>query len=202
MHSRFSGLLARLSPVRRARQWMLARLRLSDHLRLTQANVYIIPSRAGWALALTLCVLLVAAINYQLNLGYLLTFLLAGSAMMAMHVTHNNLRGLQLTARTPEGLLHQGQSARLGLLLQGGTRDRWGLALRPAGAPPQAPEAPSKRRRKAPRPGMEPKRKPVLTEEERRARIAAKRRREQAAAQGNAAPAQKTRRPAEETAEE
>lgn len=61
---------------------------------------------------------------------------------------------------------------------------------------------PAKRRRKAPRPGMEPKRKPVLTEEERRARIAAKRRREQAAAQGNAAPAQKTRRPAEETAEE
>ena len=132
-------------------RWALARHPAGGATRLTHRNVYILPTRAGAFFGLLLLVLLVLSINYQLNLGYLLTFLLAGSAMMAMHVTHNNLRGLQLTARAPEGLLHQGQSARLGLLLQGGTRDRWGLALRPAGAPPQAPEAPSKRRRKAPK---------------------------------------------------
>ena len=39
-------------------------------------------------LAATLLVLLVASINYQLNLGYLLTFLLAGSAVVGMHVCH------------------------------------------------------------------------------------------------------------------
>ena len=129
MHSRFSGLLARLSPVRRARQWMLARLRLSDHLRLTQANVYIIPSRAGWALALTLCVLLVAAINYQLNLGYLLTFLLAGAAAASMVTGHSNLRGTQLHLMPPAGGF-AGQACAFDVVLHNDSaRTRWGLGL-------------------------------------------------------------------------
>ena len=37
-----------------------------------------------------------ASINFQLNLGYALTFLLAGSAIVSMHMTHATLRGLQL----------------------------------------------------------------------------------------------------------
>ncbi len=41
---------------------------------LTQRNVYILPTGPGWMLALTLLVLLIASINFQLNLGYLLTF--------------------------------------------------------------------------------------------------------------------------------
>ena len=32
----------------------------------------------------------VASINYQLNLGYVLTFLLAGSGVVSMHVTHKH----------------------------------------------------------------------------------------------------------------
>ena len=40
--------------------------------------------------------LLVASINYQLNLGYVLTFLLAGSGVVSMHLTHATLRGLTL----------------------------------------------------------------------------------------------------------
>ncbi|MEW6559767.1 MAG: DUF58 domain-containing protein [Pseudomonadota bacterium] len=131
-------------------RWALARHTPGSSTRLTHRNVYILPTRVGLFFAVLLLVLLVLSINYQLNLGYLLTFLLAGSAMMAMHVTHNNLRGLQLAARAPEGLLHQGQSARLGVLLQGGTRDRWGLALRPAGSPPSPqPVTPARRRAKA-----------------------------------------------------
>jgi hypothetical protein len=47
-------------------------------------------------LGATLLVLLVASINYQLNLGYLLTFLLAGSAVVGMHVCHGTLRGLTM----------------------------------------------------------------------------------------------------------
>ena len=73
----------------RWRAWWLARVPLADTLALTQGNVYILPTRAGWMLAATLAVLLVASINYQLNLGYLLTFLLAGSGLVSMHVTHN-----------------------------------------------------------------------------------------------------------------
>lgn len=76
--------------------WWQSRLPLTDTLTLTQRNVYILPTRAGWMLAITLLVLLVASINYQLNLGYLLTFMLAGAAVVGMHVTHGNLRGITM----------------------------------------------------------------------------------------------------------
>ena len=52
-------------------------------------------------LGATLLVLLVASINYQLNLGYLLTFLLAGSAVVGMHVCHGTLRGMTLHLIAP-----------------------------------------------------------------------------------------------------
>ena len=81
---------------KRFRQWWQARLPLTDTWTLTQRNVYILPTRAGWMLALTLLVLLIASINYQLNLGYLLTFMLAGAAVVGMHVTHGNLRGMTM----------------------------------------------------------------------------------------------------------
>jgi uncharacterized protein (DUF58 family) len=81
---------------KRFRQWWQSRLPLTDSWLLTQRNVYILPTRAGWMLALTLLVLLIASINYQLNLGYLLTFMLAGAAVVGMHVTHGNLRGLTM----------------------------------------------------------------------------------------------------------
>jgi uncharacterized protein (DUF58 family) len=76
--------------------WWQSRLPLTDTWTLTQRNVYILPTRAGWMLAMTLLVLLIASINYQLNLGYLLTFMLAGAAVVGMHVTHGNLRGLTM----------------------------------------------------------------------------------------------------------
>ena len=88
----------------RLRRWWHDRLPLSDTLTLTQRNVYILPTRAGWMLAATLMVLLIASINYQLNLGYLLTFLLAGSAAAGMVVCHNTLRGLTLHLLPPQPL--------------------------------------------------------------------------------------------------
>jgi uncharacterized protein (DUF58 family) len=98
-----SGVLNPLAFARqRFRQWWQARLPLSDTLTLTQRNVYILPTRPGLMLAATLLVLLVASINYQLNLGYLLTFLLAGSAVVGMHVCHATLRGLTLTLSPPD----------------------------------------------------------------------------------------------------
>ncbi len=86
----------------RFRQWWQARLPLQDSTTLTQRNVYILPTGPGFMLAATLLVLLVASINYQLNLGYILTFLLAGCAVVGMHVCHSTLRGLTLHVSAPE----------------------------------------------------------------------------------------------------
>jgi len=86
----------------RFREWWQARLPLSDTTTLTQRNVYILPTRAGFMLGATLLVLVIASINYQLNLGYLLTFLLAGCAVVGMHVCHATLRGLTMNLMAPD----------------------------------------------------------------------------------------------------
>ena len=85
----------------RGRTWWEARLPRTNTLALTQRNVYILPTGAGWMLALTLLLLLVASINFQLNLGYLLTFLLVGCVAVSIHVCHSTLRGLQLHLSDP-----------------------------------------------------------------------------------------------------
>lgn len=114
---------------RRFRQWWQARLPLADTLTLTQRNVYILPTRAGFMLGATLLVLLVASINYQLNLGYLLTFLLAGSALAGMHVCHATLRGLTLNLAPPPPQF-AGASATLSVVLSNGRKAvRHGIGL-------------------------------------------------------------------------
>jgi uncharacterized protein (DUF58 family) len=80
----------------RWRAWWEARRQPSESQTLTQRNIYIVPSRAGLAFCLTLVLLLVVSINYQLSLGFALTFLLAGSAAASMQMTHGSLRGLTL----------------------------------------------------------------------------------------------------------
>lgn len=120
-------------PLRSVRQrlqrWFHERLPRSDTLTLTQRNVYILPTRAGWMLAVTLLVLLVGSINYQLNLGYLLTFLLAGSAMVGMHLCHGNLRGLSLHLSAPDPV-HARQAATLNIRLDSRRkRPRYGIGI-------------------------------------------------------------------------
>ena len=86
----------------RLARWWQSRLPLSDTLTLTQRNVYILPTRSGLMMAITLLVLLVASINYQLSLGYMLTFLLAGSVLAGMHIAHATLCGLTLNLIAPD----------------------------------------------------------------------------------------------------
>ena len=124
---------AALSPLsftrRRFRQWWQARIPLSDTMTLSQRNVYILPSRAGFMLGATLVVLLVASINYQLNLGYLLTFLLAGCALVGMHVCHGTLRGMTLNLLAPDAQF-AGMSTTLGVVLHNDRRSvRHGIGL-------------------------------------------------------------------------
>ncbi len=101
----------------------------TDTLLLTQRNVYILPTRAGLMFALTLVVLLLASINYQLSLGYVLTFLLAGSGIVSMHVTHATLRGLTLHLRAPSPVF-AGSPALLDVTLTSSGRARFGIGLR------------------------------------------------------------------------
>lgn len=113
----------------RFRQWWQARLPLRDSTTLTQRNVYILPTGPGFMLGATLLVLLVASINFQLNLGYVLTFLLTGSAVVGMHVCHSTLRGITMNLIAPEDHF-AGASVTVGVNLLSDKRSvRYGIGL-------------------------------------------------------------------------
>ena len=118
----------------RVRRWLTSRLPRTDNQLLTQGNVYILPTRAGWMFALTLIVLLLASVNYQLNLGYVLTFLLAGSGIVSMHITHGTLRGVTLHLR-PVAPAFAGSPAVLDIVMSSPTSPRFGIGLRMLEAP-------------------------------------------------------------------
>ena len=118
----------------RFQHWVHSRQARTDTLLLTQRNVYIVPTGAGWVFALTLLVLLLASINYQLNLGYVLTFLLAGSGAVSMHLTHATLRGLTLHLK-PVAPVFAGDPAVLDVVLTSPGSARYGIGLKVARAP-------------------------------------------------------------------
>jgi hypothetical protein len=78
---------------------------------------------------LTLLVLLVASVNYQLNLGYVLTFLLAGSGVVSMHLTHATLRGLTLHLKPVAPVFAQSPAV-LDVVITGPAKARFGIGLK------------------------------------------------------------------------
>ncbi len=81
----------------RVRSWARRR-QGEDSLPVTLATrrVYILPTRAGFAFAALLLLMLLAGLNYANSIALIVTFLLAGFALIAMHLTHRNLVGLAL----------------------------------------------------------------------------------------------------------
>jgi uncharacterized protein (DUF58 family) len=108
----------------RLNAWWAQRHPRTDTLHLTQRNVYILPTRSGWAYAGLLAVLLVASINYQLNLGHLLTFALAGAGVVALQATHAVLRGLTAVLH-PALQGHAGAALAVRVSLQDAAPSHW-----------------------------------------------------------------------------
>jgi uncharacterized protein (DUF58 family) len=115
-------------------RWLAGRLPATDTWLLSQRNIYIVPTKAGFAFALTLLLMLVASINYQLNLGYVLTFLLAGAGVVSMHLTHGTLRALTLHLR-PVPAVFAGEPALLEVVISNAGGPRHALALQLQDAP-------------------------------------------------------------------
>jgi len=63
---------------------------------LTQRRIFILPTRQGLVLALLLIVMLLGDINYNLSLGYVLTFLLSSIAILSMLHAFRNLAQLEI----------------------------------------------------------------------------------------------------------
>jgi len=92
-----------------------------------------LPTRAGLLFAAVVITMLVTAINYQLSLGYALTFLVASFALVGMLHTFRNLSTLTLRAGRAEPVF-AGQLAEFTLIARNETSlERFALSLNVAG---------------------------------------------------------------------
>lgn len=83
---------------------------------LGHRRVYILPTRIGWLFGATVGILLVGSINYALQLGFALTFLLAGMGLAGMVHTTRNLARLSVSAGRVEPVF-AGKTAQFRLYL-------------------------------------------------------------------------------------
>ncbi|MBW7469999.1 DUF58 domain-containing protein [Marinobacter sp. F4218] len=89
----------------RWKRWVNRRIPRADVQLLSQKNIFILPTGAGTVFGVLLLVMLITGINYQNSLIYLTTFLLGAVFVGAMHQTHRNLSGLEVTlVQTGEGI--------------------------------------------------------------------------------------------------
>ncbi len=87
---------------RRIDRWVAERHpRSAQTLTIDQRRLYILPTRFGYLFALMLVALLLAAINYQNSMAYVMTFTLTAIGILSLWQTHRNLLGLQIEARRP-----------------------------------------------------------------------------------------------------
>lgn len=85
---------------RRLRGAWRSRPRTPVHGRLTldRRHLYILPTRSGLGFAVLLLAMLLTALNYNVSLGFALTFLLAGMGMACMWQAYRNVLDLTVSA--------------------------------------------------------------------------------------------------------
>jgi len=94
---------------------------------LNPRRVFILPTGAGIGFAFLLVVLLIGATNYNLGLGFALTFALATCAVIDMYLTQRNLVRLHLVAGRAQPVF-AGEDAQFELtLVNRGKSDRYAL---------------------------------------------------------------------------
>lgn len=87
---------------RRWERWLSRRIPPAGEITLSHRNVFIFPSRTGWAFGILLIALLLTAINYQNSLIYGLTFWLLSIGHGTIWLTFRNLSGNTLIAGRPD----------------------------------------------------------------------------------------------------
>jgi transglutaminase-like putative cysteine protease len=116
-------------------KWMNRR-RASDTHTLTANNIYALPTRAGWMMLVTTLVLMLATINYQLSLGYVLIFLLMGAGVVGLFLAYRELTRKRLTLSTAE-VLRGKLGEEIDVLIQmGSVEQRLRFKLERVGAQP------------------------------------------------------------------
>lgn len=96
---------------------------------LAQRRVFILPTRQGLMFAFVLLLMLIGSTNYNLGLGFVLTFLLGAMGINAMLHTFRNLANLRIAAGRA-GPVFAGDIARFTIHVEnGGETDRYAIGL-------------------------------------------------------------------------
>lgn len=106
---------------RRFRQWINRRIPPARAVTLDQRRIFIFPGRIGLFFGVCLLVMLLTAINFQNNLSYGLTFMLATLFVVATLHTYANLSGLTIRAVRAQPAF-PGQQSEFELLVERGKR--------------------------------------------------------------------------------
>jgi len=130
-----SGVNAELVPLRerlrrRFQQWVNRRIPPAREVTLDQRRIFIFPSKVGLFFGICLLVMLMTAINFQSNLSYALTFLLATLFIVAILHTYANLSGLTIRAVRAQAAF-SGQQSQFDLsITRGRKRDHFALHMK------------------------------------------------------------------------
>ncbi len=109
--------------------WLNRRIPPARSVTLDQRRIFIMPSRVGFFFGLCLLVMLLTAINYQNNLSYALTFLLATLFIIGILHTYANLAGITVHAMHARPA-YPGQQSEFTLRLERpGIRERYALRV-------------------------------------------------------------------------
>ena len=96
---------------------------------LVQRRIFILPTRQGYYFGITLALLLIASIQYALQLAFLLTFLLGSMAGVAMLHTWRNLAHLRIRPGRCDPVF-AGDVARFMLTAETPSQSRFAIAAR------------------------------------------------------------------------
>jgi len=101
---------------------------------ISTRRVYILPTRGGMAFAMLLFIMLLAGLNYSNSTALLITFMLTGFGLIAMHLTHRNLTGV-VARGLATGDAFAGEHGRLSVTLESSGNARFGIECEVEGSP-------------------------------------------------------------------
>ncbi len=110
----------------RLSRFLASRGARASQFTLGQHNVYIFPTKAGFAFLAVLILMLVTAINYQSSLIYLVVFLLGVLFFISIWLCFLNLQGLEVSAG-PVSKNYASQDGAFNLVLRHSQRNVYGL---------------------------------------------------------------------------
>lgn len=111
------------------RLWLFRPKIESGTVTLNQRRIFIIPTRQGIGFVIVLLIMLLGDINYNLSLGYVLTFLLGTTALMTMLHTFRNMAQLEIRAGRADAVFSGDKAQFVFHFQNNGRLDRYQIKL-------------------------------------------------------------------------